>query len=99
MDGTGAAAIVTIGIGGEQRESPAQAGLFVSAAPLRAQPEAESDRHHSRQTEPGDGVLQMVVFETDVERAGFYAGDQLRRFQIDIERRDGLAIAIPAEGA
>jgi hypothetical protein len=73
MDGTGAAAIVTIGIGGEQRESPAQAGLFVSAAPLRAQPEAESDRHHSRQTKPGDGVLQMVVFETDVERSRLYA--------------------------
>jgi hypothetical protein len=62
MDGTGAAAIVTIGIGSERRESPAQAGLLVSAAPLRPQPEAEGDRHHSRQTEPGDGILQMVVF-------------------------------------
>jgi hypothetical protein len=36
MDGTGAAAIVTIGIGIEERESPAQVGLLVSAAPLCA---------------------------------------------------------------
>src|SRR5215468_1465428 len=80
----------------EARLSP---GFFASSPLLRAQPEAEGDRHHSRQTEPGDGILQMVVPQTDMERAGLYAGDQLRRFQIDIERRNGLAIAIPAEGA
>src|SRR5213594_3597666 len=101
-DITTAGAITTIATGTEQSETKSGASRtfrITSPAPLRAQPEAEGDRHHSRQTEPADGVLQMVVLETDVERAGLYAGDKLRRLQIDVERRNGLAIAIPAEGA
>ena len=65
--------------------------------PLPAQPDRERDHHRGRQREPGDGILQVVVLEMNLERPGFgmpLAG--YRRFQIDIERRDLVPSRAPA---
>src|SRR5882724_11133989 len=69
-----------------------------SCAALPAPPHTEGDDDRKRQREPGDGVLQVIVLEMHGERAGFWNAALGRgRFQIDIERRDGLAALDPAE--
>src|SRR5947208_11909901 len=69
-----------------------------SGAALGVPPDAEGDDDRKRQREPRDGVLQVIVLEMHGERAGFWnAAFGRGRFQIDIERRDGLAALDPAE--
>src|SRR5215213_126347 len=80
-----------------RQASPVEYGDGTSRAALPAPPHAERDDDRKRQREPGNGVLQVIVLETHGERA--WLGDPAlgrRRFQIDIERRDGLAVLAPA---
>src|SRR3982074_1332923 len=65
--------------------------------PLRSPARAERLPRLDCVNEPGDGVLQVVVLQMNLKRAGF--GDPARRrrlLQIDVERRDGLAAFGPA---
>src|ERR1051325_10207427 len=71
-----------------------------SGAALPAPPHAEGDDDRKCQREPGDGVLQVIVLEMHGERAGLWNAALGRgRFEIDVERRDGLAGLAPAQRA
>src|SRR6266852_306063 len=66
--------------------------------PLRAPTPPECDHPRARQSEPGDGVLHVIVLELDVERTGLRdpaCGHRL--LQIDVERRDWLAGLAPPQ--
>src|SRR4029453_12403919 len=77
--------------------SPGEYGDRASGAALPAPPHTEGDDDRKGQREPGDGVLQVIVLEMHGERAGFWNSAFGRgRFQIDIERRDRLAVLAPA---
>src|SRR5436305_970269 len=49
----------------------ARPGLLFSHSVLPPRPDQKSDEHHRRQPEPGDGVLQVIVLEMNVQRSGF----------------------------
>src|SRR4030088_3147052 len=69
---------------------------FYTRQALPVQPYPERDRHRTRQAKPGDGVLQVIVLEMDLQRAGFWdAACGHRLLEIDIKRRD----LTPAERA
>src|SRR6185312_14537450 len=75
-----------------RQASPVEYGDGTLPAALPAPPDAEGDDDRKRQREPGDGVLQVIVLEMHGERAGFGNAALGRgRFEIEIERRDGLA--------
>src|SRR4030095_16880270 len=84
-----------------RQASPGEYGDGRDLSPaLSAPPHAEGDDDRTRQREPRNGVLQVIVLEMHGERAGFWnAALGRRRFQIDIERRDGLAALAPAQRA
>src|ERR1700680_3349985 len=72
-----------------KREESMHRNRVESASPLPAQPYPERDHHRTRQPKPGDGVLQVIVLEMNLERAGFWhAAGGHGGFQIDVERRD-----------
>ena len=90
-------AIETIVRNARSCASPEEYGVPNSGSPPAAPPDAERDDDRERQREPGDGVLQVVVLQMDVERARFRdAAGRHRRFQIDVERRDALPPTQPA---
>src|SRR5260370_27637540 len=56
---------------------------------LLAPPHGERDHDRAGQCKPGDGILQVIVLQMDVKRAGFWgAALGHRLLQVDIERRD-----------
>src|SRR5688572_24463123 len=83
-----------------RQASPVEYGIAPLTPALPTPPHAEGDHDRRRQREPGDGILQMIVLEMHGERAGFWnATLGCGRFQVDIERRDGLAVFAPAQRA
>src|ERR1700751_1421315 len=74
---------------GCHRSSQGKQSRLTVLSPAADQPEPESPGHRQGKTEPGDCVLQVVVVEMDLKRAGFrHAAWRCRRFEIDIKRRD-----------
>ena len=73
-------------------------GRVALPPPLRAHPHRERDHHRNRQRKPGDGVLQVIVLEMNPQRTGLRnAAFGQRLLQIDVKRRDRLAVIAPAE--
>src|SRR4051812_30018910 len=74
--------------GGHGASAPLPA-LWFARPVLTLRPQGKRDQHYAGQTEPSDGVLQVIVLEMHVERAGFWdAAFRHRGLQVDVERRD-----------
>src|SRR5579859_8086649 len=70
-----------------------------SGSPLPEKPHPECDQQRPGQHEPGDGVLQVIVLEMDLKRAGFRnAVWRHRLLQIDVERCDLTPAERPRHG-
>src|SRR5271168_3717630 len=65
---------------------------------LAAPPDEKGNHNRARESEPGDGVLQVVVLEMHLQRTGFRNAVRRRRlFEVDVEWRNRFAASAPTE--